>query len=81
MTAGAPTTKLRRTDGPLRHPARPDEILAAACRAIVARGLADTRVGDIARAAGTSTGTIHYYFDSKQEGPGGGSAVGVGPVV
>ena len=51
----------------LRHPARPEEILAAACRAIVQRGFADTRVGDIARAAGTSTGTIHYYFDSKQE--------------
>ncbi len=51
----------------LRHPARPDEILEAACRAIVERGFVDTRVGDIAQAAGTSTGTIHYYFDSKQE--------------
>jgi AcrR family transcriptional regulator len=61
------TPRLRRTKGPLRHPARPDEILEAACRAIVERGFADTRVGDIARAAGTSTGTIHYYFDSKQE--------------
>ncbi len=67
MSAGATSIKLRRTAGPLRHPARPDEILAAACSAIVQRGLADTRVGDIARAAGTSTGTIHYYFDSKQE--------------
>jgi AcrR family transcriptional regulator len=51
----------------LRHPARPDEILAAACRAIVARGFSDTRVSDIAEIAGTSTGTVHYYFDSKQE--------------
>jgi AcrR family transcriptional regulator len=63
----AQTKKLRRTPGRLRHPARPDEILAAACRAIVERGFAETRVGDIAQAAGTSTGTIHYYFDSKQE--------------
>ena len=51
----------------LRHPARPDELLAAACRAIVQRGFSDTRVADIAAEAGTSTGTIHYYFSSKQE--------------
>ena len=66
MAAPSPT-KLRRTSGPLRNPARPDEILAAACQAILERGFADTRVGDIAQAAGTSTGTIHYYFDSKSE--------------
>jgi AcrR family transcriptional regulator len=51
----------------LRHPNRPDEILDAACRAIVERGFAHTRVIDIAQAAGTSTGTIHYYFDSREE--------------
>jgi len=51
----------------LRRPERPDEILAAACRAIVARGFSDTRVSDIAQIAGTSTGTIHYYFDTKQD--------------
>jgi AcrR family transcriptional regulator len=51
----------------LRHPTRPDELLAAACRAIVRRGFGDTRVADIAAEAGTSTGTIHYYFASKQE--------------
>jgi AcrR family transcriptional regulator len=51
----------------LRYPGRPDEILAAACQAIVERGFSDTRVSDIAEIAGTSTGTIHYYFDSKQE--------------
>ena len=62
----ATSTRPRRTRAALRHPARPDEILAAACRAIVERGFADTRVGDIAEAAGTSTGTVHYYFDSKQ---------------
>ena len=67
MPAVATPTTTRRARSRLRHPTRPDEILAAACRAIVERGFADTRVGDIARAAGTSTGTIHYYFDSKQE--------------
>lgn len=51
----------------LRRPDRPDEILAAACRAIVERGFSDTRVSDIAEMAGISTGTIHYYFDSKQD--------------
>jgi AcrR family transcriptional regulator len=61
----AVTGKLRRTSGRLRYPDRPDEILGAACAAIVERGFSETRVGDIARIAGTSTGTIHYYFDSK----------------
>src|SRR5581483_3035441 len=59
------TGKLRRTAGRLRHPDRPDEILGAACAAIVERGYSEVRVADIARAAGTSTGTIHYYYDSK----------------
>ncbi len=59
-----PRTKSRPS---LRHPTRPDELLAAACRAIVQRGFGDTRVSDIADEAGTSTGTIHYYFASKQE--------------
>lgn len=52
---------------PLRHPDRPDEILEAACRAIVERGFVNTRVADVADAADTSTGTIHYYFGSKDE--------------
>jgi len=51
----------------LRHPTRPDELLGAAARAIVRRGFSETRVSDIAEEAGTSTGTIHYYFASKQE--------------
>jgi AcrR family transcriptional regulator len=56
-----------RATRPLRHPGRPEEILEAACRAIVERGFASTRVADVAEAAGTSTGTIHYYFDSREE--------------
>ncbi len=67
MPTDLSSTPRRRDRAALRRPARPDEILAAACRAIVERGFADTRVGDIAAAAGTSTGTIHYYFSSKQE--------------
>jgi AcrR family transcriptional regulator len=52
---------------PLRHPFRVAAILDAACRAILERGFADTRVADIAQEAGVSTGTIHYYFDSREE--------------
>ncbi len=46
---------------------RPAQILAAACRAIIRRGFTATRIADIAREAGTSTGTVHYYFDTKDD--------------
>src|ERR671919_436875 len=46
---------------------RPEQILAAACRVIQERGFAGTRIADIAREAGTSTGTIHYWFEVKDE--------------
>jgi AcrR family transcriptional regulator len=49
------------------RPDRPAQILEAACRAIVARGFPATRIADIAREAGTSTGTIHYYFETRDE--------------
>jgi AcrR family transcriptional regulator len=44
-----------------------EAILAAACRAIVRRGAEATRIADIAREAGTSTGTVHYYFETKED--------------
>jgi AcrR family transcriptional regulator len=50
-----------------RRPNRPEQILAAACRVIQERGFAGTRISDIAREAGTSTGTIHYWFEVKDE--------------
>jgi AcrR family transcriptional regulator len=50
-----------------RHPARRAAILEAACRAIVERGLPATRITDVASVAGTSTGTIHYYFETRDE--------------
>jgi AcrR family transcriptional regulator len=46
---------------------RREEILRAACEAIALRGFAAVRISDIARSAGTSTGTIHYYFGSKRD--------------
>lgn len=44
---------------------RHQEILDAAARVITERGLADTRIADVAEAAGVSPGLILYYFESK----------------
>lgn len=44
---------------------RHQEILDAAARVITERGLAETRISDIAEQAGVSPGLILYYFDSK----------------
>jgi len=44
---------------------RHQEILDAAARVITARGLAETRISDIADQAGVSPGLILYYFESK----------------
>jgi AcrR family transcriptional regulator len=44
---------------------RHQEILDAAARVITDRGLAETRISDIAERAGVSPGLILYYFESK----------------
>jgi AcrR family transcriptional regulator len=49
------------------RPNRPEQILAAACGAIQQRGFANTRMADVAREAGMSTGAIHYWFEAKAE--------------
>ena len=49
------------------RPNRPKQILEAACRAIQQRGFQGTRIPDIAREAGVSTGTVHYYFEVRDE--------------
>jgi len=50
---------------PKQNKDRHREILDAAARVITERGLAETRVSDIAEQAGVSPGLILYYFDSK----------------
>ena len=50
-----------------RRPERLEQILDAACRAILERGFPATRIADIAAEAGVSTGTVHYYFATKDE--------------
>jgi AcrR family transcriptional regulator len=42
-------------------------ILEAAWRLVAERGYHQVRVADIARACGTSTGTVHYYFPGKED--------------
>jgi AcrR family transcriptional regulator len=44
---------------------RKPQIVAAAADVLYDRGLFDTRIGDIAERAGTSSPTILYYFESK----------------
>jgi len=71
-----PTETLARAARPRRRPGRPpgpdarrperlEQILDAACRAILDRGFPATRIADIAAAARVSTGTVHYYFATK----------------
>jgi len=56
----------RMAAGPNRHTKdRHQEILDAAARVITERGLAETRISDIAEQAGVSPGLILYYFESK----------------
>lgn len=53
--------RARQKNGRDRH----QEILEAASRVITDRGLADTRIQDIAERCGVSPGLILYYFESK----------------
>jgi AcrR family transcriptional regulator len=53
--------RARQKNGKDRH----QEILEAAARVITDRGLADTRIQDIAERCGVSPGLILYYFESK----------------
>src|SRR3954468_9239162 len=65
---GAPRRRPGRPPGAdARRPERLEQILDAACRAILDRGFPATRIADIAAAAGVSTGTVHYYFATKDE--------------
>ncbi len=46
---------------------RREQILDAACVVLAERGLQALRVADVAREAGVSAGTVHYYFESKKD--------------
>ncbi|WP_248580806.1 TetR/AcrR family transcriptional regulator [Nocardioides sp. InS609-2] len=44
---------------------RREQILSAACEVVSELGFKSLRIADVARRAGTSTGTVHYYFATK----------------
>jgi AcrR family transcriptional regulator len=59
--AGARAAAGTRADATLEH------LFEAASRTISRRGFAATRVVDIAREAGVSRATVHYYFKTKED--------------
>ena len=46
---------------------RHDEVLEATWQLIAEVGYGQVRIADIAERVGTSTGTIHYHFDTKED--------------
>jgi TetR/AcrR family transcriptional regulator, transcriptional repressor for nem operon len=72
-----PRTSDPRTRDPRAAPARPprrqppdvrrEQILDAAERVLVGRGLAATTMADVAEAASVAKGTVYLYFESKAE--------------
>ena len=46
---------------------RREEVMRATLEAITEIGYRHVRIADVAERAGVSTGTIHYYFESKED--------------
>ncbi|MGW2339780.1 TetR family transcriptional regulator C-terminal domain-containing protein [Streptomyces sp. NPDC001661] len=61
--AGATRRRADAVDAELRR----TQILEATARLIARRGFHKVRVADIAEACGTSTGTVHYHFPTKDD--------------
>lgn len=57
----------RPTQPPEQAEAKKFAIIQATLDAIVARGPAAVRLGDVAKATGMSIGTVQYYFESRDE--------------
>ena len=57
--------RLSRAIGDEAKEQRREEILAAAKRTFGKKGFHATTIGDVAKAAGVSYGSIYWYFDSK----------------
>jgi AcrR family transcriptional regulator len=62
-----PVSSLRKPGTGGKGVAMREAILAAACRAIVERGVDSVRMRDIAAAAGVSPTLPHYYFNTRSE--------------
>lgn len=46
---------------------RKEQILQAACEVIAEKGITALRVTDVAKRAQLSTGSVHYYFETKRD--------------
>lgn len=46
---------------------RKEQILSAACEVVSEVGFKSLRVADVAKRAGLSPGSVHYYFDTKRD--------------
>ncbi|BBX38319.1 TetR family transcriptional regulator [Mycolicibacterium mageritense DSM 44476 = CIP 104973] len=46
---------------------RRPQILSAACAVIAQIGIPALRLSDVAKQAGVSSGTVHYYFETKRD--------------
>jgi AcrR family transcriptional regulator len=46
---------------------RRPQILSAACSMIASVGIPELRLSDVAKEAGVSSGTVHYYFETKKD--------------
>lgn len=46
---------------------RRPQILSAACAVIAQIGIPALRLSDVAKHAGVSSGTVHYYFETKRD--------------
>jgi AcrR family transcriptional regulator len=62
-----PVSSLKKPGAGGKGAAMRTAILAAACRAIVERGVDNVRMRDIAAAAGVSPTLPHYYFHTRSE--------------
>lgn len=65
VPAPAARSRSAPVDGPQPEPRR--RILQTAWQLIAEHGFHRVRIADIARACGTSTATIHYYFPTKDD--------------
>src|SRR5689334_12428732 len=64
-------TASRKPSKPLKWERRPEErpreLLEAALAVFAQRGFRNTRLDDVAEAAGVTKGAIYHYFDTKEE--------------
>ena len=51
----------------MRDPDKPQQIIDAAVRVFARKGYWNSRVSEIARAAGIAAGTIYLYFETKED--------------